>query len=165
MAYSDRTLTGPVPGLGTGMGQLAYFILCGIFHTTRGRGKGKVPFKGKGMNGFPSHFCCSPLKERYFVIGSHWSSPSRSQLQCECFGMIVSCSWSRSGTISHQIYHDTLNWNRNNWCLLFLSLILNLREYKKPIWSTFCFSGKTRLEFTVGCLAQKNPTSNGMNYR
>ena len=48
MAYSDRTLTG------TGMGELAYWILCGIFHTTRG--KGTVSFKGKGMNGFPSHF-------------------------------------------------------------------------------------------------------------
>ena len=67
MAYSDRTLNEPVAG--TGMGQLAYCILSGIFHTTMG--KGMVPFKGKGTNGFPSHFCCSPLKERYFVIGSY----------------------------------------------------------------------------------------------
>ena len=69
MAYSDRTLKGPVPGLGTGRGQLAYCILCGIFHTARG--KGMIPFKGTGTNGFPCHFCCSPLKERYFVIDSH----------------------------------------------------------------------------------------------
>ena len=61
MAYSDRILPGT--------GQLAYCILCGIFRTTRG--KGMLPFKGKGTNRFPSHFCYSPLKERYFVIGSH----------------------------------------------------------------------------------------------
>ena len=79
--YSDRTLMGPVPRLGTG--QLAYCIWCGIFHTTRG--KGTAPSQGKSKNGFPSHFCRSPM-ERYFVIDSHWCSPSHNCCNVNALG-------------------------------------------------------------------------------
>ena len=41
-------------GTGTGNKKGTSGLLCGISHTTRG--KGMVQFKGKGTNGFPSHF-------------------------------------------------------------------------------------------------------------
>ena len=72
MAYSDRTPNRTC----TRTRNMTIGLLYIMLNISHYKGKGNVSFRGKDTNGFPSHFCCSPLKERYFVIGSYWCSPS-----------------------------------------------------------------------------------------